>query len=82
MPTPGSDIADDLALDVLSAGQQECLYELGSLDATAPLFESGVVVHVPTGDRSGSLVSLEGDAGVSGREVVSLVRGAAAGTNN
>ena len=70
------DIADDLVLDVLSTPRQESLYELGDLHATARLFEDGLVVHVPTDDRSGYLVSLDATGDVTGRNVVDVVRDA------
>lgn len=71
------DIADDLVLDVLSSPRQESLYELGDLHATARLFEDGLVVHVPTDDRSGYLVSLDAGGDATGRDVVDVVRDAA-----
>ncbi|NIB99101.1 hypothetical protein [Halobacterium sp. R2-5] len=40
------------------------------------LFDTGVVVHVPTSDRSGYLVSLDGGADTTGRGVVAVVRDA------
>ncbi|MGB9963489.1 hypothetical protein [Halobacterium sp. CBA1126] len=70
------DIADDLVLDVLSSPRQESLYELGDLHATVRLFADGVVVHVPTDDRSGYLVSLDAGGEFTGREVVAVVRDA------
>jgi len=70
------DIADDLVLDVLSTPRQESLYELGDLQATSRLFEDGLVVHVPTGDRSGYLVSLDTGGDATGRDIVDVVRGA------
>lgn len=71
------DIADDLVLDVLASPRQESLYELGDLHATVRLFENGVVVHVPTDDRSGSLVSLDAGGDYTGRDIVGVVRDAA-----
>ena len=68
------EIADDLLLNVLANERQESLYELGEMRATVRLFDDGFVVHVPTGERTGCLVSLDGDADVRGREVVDLVR--------
>lgn len=68
------EIADDLVLSQMGGGRQEELYELGSLEATVRLFDNGIVVHVPTGDHSGHLVSLDDDADVRGRNVVDLVR--------
>ncbi|MCG1002645.1 MULTISPECIES: hypothetical protein [Halobacterium] len=71
------DIADDLVLDVLASPRQESLYELGDLHATVRLFEDGVVVHVPTDDRSGYLVSLDAGGDYTGRDIVGVVRDAA-----
>lgn len=68
------EIAEDLVLTGLSGSRQEALYGLGSLEATVRLFEDGLVVHVPAGDRSGYFVSLDGDADVGGNEVVDFVR--------
>jgi hypothetical protein len=68
------EIADDLVLSQMGGGRQDELYELGSLEATVRLFEDGIVVHVPTDDHSGHLVSLDDDADVRGRSVVDLVR--------
>ncbi|CQH52631.1 uncharacterized protein HHUB_1868 [Halobacterium hubeiense] len=70
------DIADDLVLDVLSSPRQESLYDLGSLQATSRLFEDGLVVHVPTDERSGYLVSLDTGSDATGRDVVDVVRDA------
>lgn len=68
------DIAEDLVLTGLSGSRQESLYGLGELEATVRLFGNGLVVHVPAGERAGYFVSLDGDADVSGREVVEFVR--------
>lgn len=67
-------IAGDLVLSEMSTARQEDLYELGPLRATVRLFEDGLIVHVPTGEQSGYLVSLDDDADVVGRDVVELVR--------
>ena len=68
------EIAGDLVLSEMSTVRQEDLYELGSLQATVRLFEDGFVVHVPTGDQSGHLVSLDDNADVTGRDIVDAVR--------
>jgi hypothetical protein len=70
------EIANDLVFDVLNIQQQESLYELGAHRATLRLFEDGFVVHVPIDSREGCLVSLDEDATLNGREVVSLVQDA------
>ncbi|MFB6072757.1 MAG: hypothetical protein ABEJ88_07300 [Halobacterium sp.] len=72
------DIADDLVLNVLGDRRQQDLYDLGDLRATVRLFEDGFVVHVPTGDRGGYLVSLDQSADVMGQDVVAVVRDALA----
>ena len=74
------DIASDLVLSVLGGDRQEGLYELGSVRATVRIFDDGVVVHVPTDDRSGYLVSVDHSGGLVGRDVVATVREHAAGT--
>jgi len=74
------DIADDLALTVVATDRQEDLYDLGGVRATVRIFEAGILVHVPTDDRSGYLVSLDHSEGVVGRDVVATVREHAAGT--
>ena len=68
------EIAGDLVLSEMETVRQEDLYELGSLRATVRLFEDGFVVHVPTGEHAGRLVSLDEDADVVGRDVVDIVR--------
>lgn len=68
------EIADDLLLNVVANDRQEALYELGDLQATVRLFDDGFIVHVPTGDHAGCLISLDDDADVRGRDVVDLVR--------
>jgi|GEM_PF-1428112 hypothetical protein len=74
------DIADDLALSIVGVDQQEDLYDLGAIRATVRIFEDGVVVHVPTADRVGYLVSVDHRDGLVGRDVVATVREHAAGT--
>jgi len=74
------DIAGDLALSVLGSDRQEDLYDLGAVRATVRMFEDGTVVHVPTDDRSGYLVSVEDSEGFVGRDVVATVREHAVGT--
>ena len=68
------DIADDLVLSEMGNTRQEDLYELGALRATMRLFEDGIIVHVPTGEHSGCLVSLDEHVDVTGRDVVDIVR--------
>lgn len=68
------DIADDLVFSEMGSARQEDLYALGSMHATVRLFDDGIVVHVPTEETSGYLVSLEQDAGVMGRAVVDEIR--------
>jgi len=74
------DIAGDLALSVVGGTRQEELYDLGAVHATVRIFEDGVVVHVPTADRVGYLVSVDHRDGLVGRDVVATVREHAAGT--
>jgi hypothetical protein len=67
------DIAEELALNELESDYHERLYDLGDLRATVRLFADGSIVHVPTGRATGYLVSVDDDADVNARTIISLV---------
>jgi hypothetical protein len=67
------DIAEELTLNEIESDYQERLYDLGDLRATVRLFEDGSIVHVPTDPATGYLVSVDDDADVNARDIISLV---------
>lgn len=58
-------IATAFRKESLDRDHEEDVFTLGSLDATVRLFENAVVIHYPRDRLSGTVVSLEREAGMS-----------------
>lgn len=58
------EMATELRKESIERYHEEQAFTLGSLDATVRLFENAVVIHYPRDQVSGTVVSLEREAGM------------------
>lgn len=58
------EMATELRKESIERYHEEQAFTLGSLDATVRLFENAVIIHYPRGQISGTIVSLEREAGM------------------